>query len=81
MTTMGDRWTDDMVDELLHNTHNTTDGQFNYVDFVRTVKHGTAKDTDVDDIPVTTMSATVGGARSQTSRPTPADNDHAVYSV
>jgi myosin regulatory light chain 12 len=44
MTTMGDRWTDEMVDELLQ-TANVVAGQFPYVDFVRTLKHG-AKEKD-----------------------------------
>lgn len=65
MTTMGDRWTDDMVDELLHNTHNSTDGLFNYVDFVRTVKHGAAKDADMEDGTGPQTNAT-GGGRTQT---------------
>ncbi|ELT88589.1 hypothetical protein CAPTEDRAFT_166360 [Capitella teleta] len=44
MTTMGDRWSDDMVDELFHGApiHN---GNFNYLDFIRTLKHG-AKEKD-----------------------------------
>ena len=45
MTTMGDRWTDDMVDELFHCSP-ITGGQFQYVDFVRAIKHGTRRDTD-----------------------------------
>lgn len=50
MTTMGDRWTDDMVDELLHNTRvSTPGGLFNYVDFVRTIKYGATKDSELDD--------------------------------
>jgi Ca2+-binding EF-hand superfamily protein len=44
MTTMGDRWTDEMVDELFQTTH-VDSGQFQYVDFVRTLKHG-AKEKD-----------------------------------
>jgi hypothetical protein len=70
MTTMGDRWTDDMVDELLLNTgcvvtaptapksaaNSASPGSsssaagslFNYVDFIRTLKHGATKD-DVDE--------------------------------
>lgn len=41
---MGDRWTDEMVDELFQTTH-VDSGQFQYVDFVRTLKHG-AKEKD-----------------------------------
>jgi hypothetical protein len=54
-----------MVDELLHNTHNTTEGQFNYIDFVRTVKHGAAKDTDIEDGSVPPPNSGVGGGRVQ----------------
>ena len=39
MTSMGDRWTDDQVDDLFHGApiHN---GMFNYQEFIRTLKHG-----------------------------------------
>jgi len=47
MTTMGDRWTDDMFDELLHCSP-VSANQFNYVDFVRAIKHGTRRDADDD---------------------------------
>jgi len=39
---MGDRWSDDMVDELFHNAPIAL-GQFNYKDFIRTLKHGAAE--------------------------------------
>ncbi|CAH1774597.1 unnamed protein product [Owenia fusiformis] len=42
MTTMGNRWTDDMVDQLLHDAP-IDQGMFNYTEFVKTLKHG-AKD-------------------------------------
>jgi len=41
---MGDRWTDEMVDELLHGAP-IKDGFFNYNEFIKTLKHG-AKDKD-----------------------------------
>ena len=44
MTTMGDRWTDDMVDELLTGAPIKM-GVFDYVEFIRTLKHG-AKEKD-----------------------------------
>lgn len=52
MTSMGDRWTDDMVDDLFHGAP-IHSGLFNYLDFTKTLKHG-AKDKDVDlpDMPV-----------------------------
>lgn len=75
MTTMGDRWTDDMVDELLHNTHNTTGGLFNYSDFVRTVKHGAAKDTDIED---GNLQAGVTAVRTQTGNRSLNDNEQTI---
>ena len=39
MTTMGDRWTDDMVDELFHGAP-INSGVFNYLEFTRLLKHG-----------------------------------------
>lgn len=45
MTTMGDRWSDEMVDELFHGAP-IDQGQFNYPDFIRTLKHGAR---DVED--------------------------------
>jgi len=44
---MGDRWTEDKVDELFHCSPISA-GQFQYVDFVRAIKHGTRRDTDDD---------------------------------
>jgi len=51
MTTMGDRWTDDQVDELFHCSPISA-GHFNYVDFVRAIKHGTRRDADDDPFKV-----------------------------
>lgn len=62
MTTMGDRWTDDMVDELFHTTH-VDSGLFNYVDFVRTLKHG-AKEKDG-----TAAAAAADGTKASTEAP------------
>uniref|UniRef100_A0A1I8HI47 Myosin regulatory light chain ef-hand protein n=3 Tax=Macrostomum lignano TaxID=282301 RepID=A0A1I8HI47_9PLAT len=39
LTTMGDRWTDEQVDELLHGAP-VRDGRFDYAEFARTIKHG-----------------------------------------
>jgi len=60
MTTMGDRWTDDKVDELFHCSPINA-GQFNYVDFVRAIKHGTRRDTDDDPYKAAAAPADVGG--------------------
>lgn len=49
LTTMGDRWTDDQVDELFHCSPISA-GHFNYVDFVRAIKHGTRRFTDDDSV-------------------------------
>ena len=46
MTTMGDRWSDEMVDELFHGAP-INQGMFNYQEFIRTLKHG-AKEKDED---------------------------------
>jgi len=40
LTTMGDRYTDDQVDELFKDAP-IKNGQFNYVEFTRMLKHGT----------------------------------------
>ena len=39
MTTMGDRWSNEMVDELFYGAP-IKKGQFDYLDFVKTLKHG-----------------------------------------
>ncbi|KAL7056426.1 hypothetical protein AAHC03_020792 [Spirometra sp. Aus1] len=39
MTTMGDRWTDDKVDELFHGAP-IKDGEFNYREFTKMIMHG-----------------------------------------
>lgn len=44
MTTMGDRWSHDMVDELLYGVP-IKEGKFDYIEFTRTLKHG-AKEKD-----------------------------------
>lgn len=49
LTTMGDRWSQDMVDALFHCAP-ITSGNFDYNEFTRTIKHGT-RDPDDDDPP------------------------------
>ena len=49
LTTMGDRWTDEMVDDLFHGAP-IKNNQFDYCEFTRTLKHG-AKGKDDDDVP------------------------------
>ena len=46
LMTMGDRWTEDMVDELFHGAP-IADGRFDYHEFTRTLKHG-AREKDED---------------------------------
>ncbi len=50
MTTMGDRWTDEMVDELLHGAP-IERGQFDYIDFTHTLKHGVKEKDDEPGAP------------------------------
>ncbi|KAL0200856.1 hypothetical protein M9458_004043, partial [Cirrhinus mrigala] len=45
LTTMGDRFTDEEVDELFREAPIDKKGNFNYVEFTRILKHG-AKDKD-----------------------------------
>ncbi len=45
LTTMGDRFTDDEVDELFREAPIDKKSNFNYVEFTRILKHG-AKDKD-----------------------------------
>ncbi|XP_014395477.1 PREDICTED: myosin regulatory light polypeptide 9 [Myotis brandtii] len=45
LTTMGDRFTDEEVDEMYHEAPIVKKGNFNYVEFTRILKHG-AKDKD-----------------------------------
>ncbi|KAA0706579.1 Myosin regulatory light polypeptide 9 20 kDa myosin light chain [Triplophysa tibetana] len=45
LTTMGDRFTDDEVDELFREAPIDKKGNFNYVEFTRILKHG-ARDKD-----------------------------------
>ncbi|KAH9496644.1 Myosin regulatory light chain 12A [Bulinus truncatus] len=47
LMTMGDRWSEEMVDELLHGAP-IQDGKFDYLEFTRTLKHG-AKDDGQGD--------------------------------
>lgn len=48
LTTMGDRFTDEEVDELFREAPIDKKGNFNYVEFTRILKHG-AKDKDDQD--------------------------------
>ena len=85
MTTMGDRWSDDMVDELF-NCSPISAGQFNYVDFVRAIKHGTRREADDDQLKTAAAPADSGGtpaskaAKSKT-RSVPAPSSDAVVQV
>ncbi|MGH0181070.1 UNVERIFIED_CONTAM: hypothetical protein FKN15_005757 [Acipenser sinensis] len=45
LTTMGDRFTDDEVDEMFREAPIDKKGNFNYAEFTRILKHG-AKDKD-----------------------------------
>lgn len=40
LTTMGDRFTDDQVDQLFHDAPINSSGDFNYVEFTKQLKHG-----------------------------------------
>ena len=40
LTTMGDRFTDDEVDEMYREAPIDSKGKFNYREFVRILKHG-----------------------------------------
>jgi len=44
LTTMGDRWTDEQVDEMFRDAP-IKDGKFNYMEFVKILKYG-KKDQD-----------------------------------
>ena len=46
--TMGDRWSEEMVDDLLHGAP-IQEGRFDYIEFTRTLKHG-AREKDDDNI-------------------------------
>ncbi len=46
LTTMGDRFTDEEVDELFREAPIDKKNNFNYVEFTRILKHG-AKDEDI----------------------------------
>lgn len=63
LMTMGDRWTEDQVDDLLHGNPNITDGKFDYLEFTRTLKHGAReKEEDVDQ---GTSQSEEGGERAE----------------
>ena len=48
--TMGDRWPEEMVDDLFHGAP-IKDGMFDYTEFTRMLKHGArGKDDDIPDI-------------------------------
>lgn len=48
--TMGDRWPEELVDELFHGAP-IKDGLFDYTEFTRMLKHGArGKDDDIPDI-------------------------------
>ncbi|KAL8576005.1 hypothetical protein ACOMHN_052023 [Nucella lapillus] len=47
LMTMGDRWSEDMVDELFHGAP-LREGRFDYVEFTRTLKHG-AREKDEEN--------------------------------
>jgi len=40
LTTMGDRFTDDQVDQLFHDAPINSTGDFNYTEFTKQLKHG-----------------------------------------
>ncbi|XP_064652227.1 myosin regulatory light chain 12B-like [Lineus longissimus] len=50
MTSMGDRWSDDQVDELFLGAP-IAEGMFNYLEFTKTLKHGSEKDDDMPNLP------------------------------
>ncbi|ESO92628.1 hypothetical protein LOTGIDRAFT_190618 [Lottia gigantea] len=50
MMTMGDRWSEDMVDELF-NCSPIMEGKFDYLAFTRTIKHGSKEKDDEDSNP------------------------------
>ncbi|GFS10888.1 myosin regulatory light chain [Elysia marginata] len=45
LMTMGDRWSEEMVDELLHGAP-IQEGRFDYIEFTRTLKHGAREKDD-----------------------------------
>ncbi|KAL4218028.1 Myosin regulatory light chain 12B [Mactra antiquata] len=49
LMTMGDRWSDDMVDDLFLGAP-IKEGRFDYQEFTRTLKHG-SRDKKDDDVP------------------------------
>lgn len=81
MTTMGDRWSDEKVDELFHGAP-IRDGLFDYIEFTRTLKHGSKeKDDDTDPPPTPTTPKPEVKLQPKTPEPpTPVKvpNQHAV---
>ena len=83
---MGDRWTDDMVDELFHCSPISA-GQFNYIDFVRAIKHGTRRDADDDPFkaaaaaPADVGGGGGGGSKAMSNIPSVAPNSELVVHV
>lgn len=56
LVTMGDRWSDEMVDDLFHGAP-IRGGKFDYLEFTRTLKHG-AKDENPTPPPAQQTSTT-----------------------
>ena len=51
LMTMGDRWSEDMVDDLFHGAP-IKEGFFDYIEFTRMLKHGSKeKDDEVPSLP------------------------------
>ncbi len=76
LTTMGDRWSDEQVDDLLTGAP-VKAGQFNYAEFTKQLKHGTeeADDTAVPSAPAATVhapAASVHAPVAATFAPAPA---------
>ena len=68
MTTMGDRWSEEMVDELLHGAP-IEKGMFNYHDFTRILKHG-AKEKE-DEVPAPDVQPAATSAKVEQEMPQP----------
>jgi len=78
-----------MVDELFHCSPISA-GQFNYVDFVRAIKHGTRRDADDDPFKAAAAPADVGsvgsvggggGSKAMSNIPSVAPNSELVVLV
>ena len=68
MTTMGDRWTDEQVDELLNGAP-LKNGQLLYPEFTKQLKHGTQ---DPEDLVAPPAAAPVVAAARPAPPPAPA---------